>query len=109
MRERDRRVVEAADLEPRGELLRELFAIHRLKDHWPRARQLAGERVAVGAEETNEIDVPEAEVTAFRPVVDDLPGVRPVMDRLEVDLAEARDVLRRVKEPALLQPSLGSH
>src|SRR5690606_33776432 len=68
------------------------------EDGGARVRELRVERIAMAPQEREDVVATEAEMPPFGAVVRDLPSVRPVMDRLEVDLAESREVLRRVDE-----------
>ena len=57
------------------------------------AHQLVGKRIAVRAKESHDVVAPEAKVAAVGPEMGDLPAIGPVVDRLQVDLAEVCDDL----------------
>src|SRR6185437_4688571 len=96
-------VPEALDLEPARQ--RPLDPLEggavRLDGHDPRPAlaQRARHGEAVGPQKIDDVGPPEAQVPAGRSPPADLPPVGPVVDRLQIDVAEGSD-LRRGEEPA---------
>ena len=82
-------------------LLREVGRQHAFDraegDEGLRMRKRVGQRIVVRAKEADDVVATKAEVPPFRPVMRDLPALGPVMNRLQVHLAEPCDVLRRVE------------
>jgi hypothetical protein len=62
------------------------------EDAGPAREQDLGDRVAVAPKEVEDVDSLEAQVAPGRAEVADLAALAPVVDGLEVDLAEARDL-----------------
>jgi len=103
MCDRRRAAAMPAQREPRAEALGELFegqrraveqrCPQRKRDGRPRADQRVGQGISVRAKEPHDVVAPEPQMPSVGAKVRDLPLVGPVVDRLEVHLAEVGDDL----------------
>ena len=73
-------------------------AVDEQRDAWALGFELLGDWVAVLAKEIEDVRAAETEMSPGSPEVRDLAAVGPVVDGLQIDLAEARD-LRCCEEP----------